>query len=180
MRGFLHFNSVSSWPGTGRLRRFLHDRGGVVAIELALVAAPFFFVVGCIIEQGAIMLTDYSLQKGTESAARLIRIGEAPATLDDFRLEVCSAALVVPGCSTTNPPAIAIESADTFAQLGTALAGTYATGKGSSAILVKVTYDWQYLLPINHLLQLMGAEGPTWADGPYRMTAVSVFRNEPF
>lgn len=177
MRGCLGFNHVILRSGRGRLQRFLHDRRGAVTIEFALVAVPFFFIVGCILEQGAIMLTDYSLQKGTETAARLIRIGKAPATLDDFRRELCSAALLVPGCTTTNRPAIAIESADTFAQLGTALPGSYGTGKGSSAILVKVTYDWQYLFPINHLLQLMGAD---WRDGPYSMTAMTVFRNEPY
>lgn len=162
----------SRWRKTGGIAR---DQRGAVAVEFALIAVPFFFLLGCIFEEGLIMLTEYSLQRGTERAARLIRIGSPPATVDAFRQRLCEDVFLLPNCSTTNPPVVRVRNAKTFTGLETAsLPSDYEPGTGGSAVEVKVTYRWEYLFPLWRLFD------PDSNVETYGLTAVSVFRNEPF
>ena len=146
-----------------------------MAVEFALIAVPFFFLLGSILEEGLIMLTEYSLQRGTEGAARLIRIGRPPRTLADFREEVCAAALAVPNCRTTTKPKIFVRYAADFESLDMApSAQVYDTGLANSAVIVSVTYEWEYIFAVRKLLN------PASRDKSYEITAVTTFRNEPF
>ena len=159
----------------GCFTRLMRDTGGAAAVEFALVAAPFFFIIACICEQGLIMLADYSLQRGTESAAREIRIGDAPATEVEFREAICKAAILLPDCSTSRLLDIRVRNARSFALLETAsLPTTFEPGAGGDAVEVKATYRWRYIF------QLPRFYDPDSNVRFYRMTAVSVFRNEPF
>lgn len=156
-------------------RFFIRDQSGAAAVEFALVAVPFFAIIALIFEQGLIMLADYSLQRGTERTARLMRIGTPPATLEAFREALCKDVFLLPNCSTTNQPEVKVRNAKTFAELDSvSLPTDYEPGMGGSAVEVTVTYNWQYLFLLPRFF-----DSESNVDA-YRMTAVSVFRNEPF
>jgi len=160
-----------AWHGT--IRRFTEDVRGAVAIEFALVALPFFLIVANICEQGLIMVTEYSLQRGTENASRQIRTGQATDEAD-FRNAVCEAAVVVPLCE--RRVRIQVRNAAKFADLKTTVAGEiFEPGSSSSAVKVRVTYRWELLF-----FSFTSIISNTADDRAYRIAVTSVFRNEPF
>ena len=57
-------------------KRFRKDRKGVAAIEMALVAWPFFAIMFAILEQGVVFFAEFSLEHNVAQAARQIRTGE--------------------------------------------------------------------------------------------------------
>lgn len=68
-----------------------------------------------------------------------------------------------------------MRNAKTFAELDSvSLPTDYEPGMGGSAVEVTVTYNWQYLFLLPRFF-----DSESNVDA-YRMTAVSVFRNEPF
>ena len=157
--------------GRGRFRRFLKDAKGAVAIEFALVALPFFFIVANICEQGLIIAPEYSLQRGTENASRLIRI--AKPTEAEFRSAICEAAVIVPRCE--QRVRLQVRHATKFEQLTTdASSEIFDPGGSNSAVKVRVTYRWRLLF-----FPFVNFISNTSDNRFYRITAVSVFRNEP-
>lgn len=160
----------------------MRDIRGSVAIEFALVALPFFFLVANICEQGLIMVMDYSLQRGTENAARMIRVaparmggGSTAPSLTATELEnaICEAAAVIPRCE--QRLRLQVQNAPTFSLLNPAATGEmFEPGEVNSAVRVRVTYHWPLVFA-----SFLGFLSNTVDGRSYRMTAVAVFRNEP-
>lgn len=149
----------------------MRDRSGVTAVEFALVAAPFFFLVANICEQGLIMLMDYSLQRGTEAASRQIRIN-TPITQEEFRNSLCEAASLVPNCETSLT--LQVQSAESFGLISEVSGEVFDPGVINSAVRVRATYRWRLVF-----LPFLGYLSNS-ADGRfYRIIGVTVFRNEP-
>ena len=59
------------------VRRMAKSEDGAAAVEFALVAFPFFMIMGCICETGIMLFTEYSIQAGVQEAARQIKTGQA-------------------------------------------------------------------------------------------------------
>jgi len=162
-----------------RLVHFRRAQDGATAIEFALVAIPFFMVVGCIIEIGIMLAQEYTLQNAAQDAGRTLRTGSAGAmTGDQFRAEVCSQGAAVRDCDTTL--GILVESAATFSELS--VPGILDIGPGinafnaggpKQAVAVVVTHDWQFIFPF------MGFFSNLPDGDARRLHGIAVFRNEP-
>jgi Flp pilus assembly pilin Flp len=162
------------------LVHFRRAQNGATAIEFALVAIPFFFALGCIIELGVMLAKEYTLQNAVQDAGRTIRTGNAAAmTGEQFREEICNHGASVTDCTATL--GILVESAPTFAGLSVpdvANIGpgvqSYSTGIPGEAVAVVATHDWQFILPF------MGLFFSNLPDGnARRLHGIAVFRNEP-
>lgn len=86
----------------------LRDRRGVVAVEFAIIAAPFLYVLFAIIESGLIFVANIDLSNATMALARQIRTGAITAvsstattsgtvlSLNDFKNAICTKMAFVP------------------------------------------------------------------------------------
>lgn len=154
-----------------KLARFIRDRRGAVAVEFAVVAIPFFFLIANICEQGLIMLMDYSLQRGTESASRQLRIN-TPTTQEAFRNSLCEAALLLPNCEAALR--VQVQSAKSFGLLTDVSGEMFEPGVIDNAVRVRATYRWRLIFFPSMSFLSNAAD-----DRIYRIIGVSVFRNEP-
>lgn len=96
------------------LRKWLRNEEGAAAIEFALLAIPFFYLVFAIIE-ASLMFTSASLLEGaTSSAARLVRTGQIQQAGGDqeaaFRDALCDYATVLIDCNNVVIEAIPLSS----------------------------------------------------------------------
>ena len=74
------------------MRRFGHDRRGVAAVEFALVAIPFFFIVFAIIETCLVTTAGVILTNSVNGAARQVMTGAVQkGEMDEagFRKVIC-------------------------------------------------------------------------------------------
>ena len=173
-------------PTLAVLRR-RRNRDGSSAVEFAMVAFPFFFMMFAIIELGMVFVTDSVLDTAVIETGRLVRTGQAAGsnlTAEEFKTQLCgkmsifsgqcaSRATVdvreIPQFRNQNPPD-PMASGTSFdpSQL------TYTTGQPGSLILVRTWYKQPLFTPF--LKQALSQLG----DGDTIMTATTAFRNEPW
>lgn len=174
-----------------RGRRFLHDQRGATAVEVGLLALPFFSIVGAILETSVVFLSGQILDSAVHDVGRLIRTGQSQAAgtnIDTFRNQVCDR-LHGLFADCTNKLYVEVQLLDSF----TATSITppvdwtceteecewtreevYAPGQGSSIVLVQAYYQW----PV--ILNLGGLSLANLPGGKRLLGAATVFRNEPF
>ena len=175
----------------GGLRRVVRRmkkaaRSGSAAIEFAFIAPVFFILLMGTMEVGIMFFAQFTLQKATNDAARLIRTGQvagATMTATQFRTTVCNAVSPLLACDGNLQ--IDVES---FANFGTAnypaaLTGTntlnpalnnFAPGGVCSVVLVRTFYTWSVVTPI--LTPFM----VNMANNMHLLSATAAFRNEPY
>lgn len=127
-------------PTTKRRRwlTFLGDRKGATAVEFALVAAPFLFLLIAIIQTFLVFFSQQLLETAVNQSSRLILTGQAQAqnmTQSQFASAVCNA---LPGMFNCNNLMIDVEVATSW---GTANAGTPSLTYDSNG---NITNTWQY------------------------------------
>lgn len=178
-------------PGRGgRLARLWREERAATAVEFALVAAPFLFLMGAIFELAILFLAGQVLDTATADAARLIRTGQAQQaamTATQFKNEVCKRLYVLFDCNN-----VYVESKvySTFGSIGS-LANysaykdssgnfdptkvtSYQPGNGSAIVVVRVFYNYPVIFK-TLLWDETSAPG-----GKVLITGVAAFRNEPF
>jgi Flp pilus assembly protein TadG len=181
----MRFSSlVSRW-----LRTALADRRGTTAIEFAILAPPFFLIIGGILQTAMVFLAQQILDSATQDAARLVRTGQGQTfSTTDFKTQICNELFGLFDCSDGNKFRIYVApignfTAGTTPGASPVDAGTgkftlandyYDPGAGSSVMSVKVYYKWSVFL------SFMGFSLATNSDGTRLMAAVRVFSNEPF
>lgn len=178
----------------GILRRFTKSDAGSSAVEFALVATPFFYVLGCICETGLMLFSEYVLQNSVQDAARLVRTGQVAASdgtttvsAADFKTTLCSQVSIIIDCA--NKVTVYVNNAATFAALDTSLADPASIGPNSAggayptvynpggqlkAAAVVATYDWYFSFPFMDFL------GNIANGKARRIYGLGIFRNEPF
>lgn len=176
------------------LNRFKKSDNGATAVEFALVAGPFFFVLGCICETGLMLFTEYVIQNSVQEAARLVRTGQASAgdgtiTLSstDFKAKICEEVSIIVDCS--GGVSVYVNNAATFASLTTTMPSPLAVGVSNTgakykmvyqpgaqlrAATVIATYDWDFAFPFMDFL------GNIRGGKERRLHGLAIFRNEPF
>src|SRR5690606_25010801 len=81
-------------PRRPRFRRgFLRATEGSAAIEFAMVALPFLFMLFAILELVVVFMLDSVLDNATVETGRLVRTGQASAagmTATQFKTSVCA------------------------------------------------------------------------------------------
>lgn len=172
-----------------RGRSLSRDERGVTAIEFALLAFPFFGIIGAILQTSLIFLASQVLESAVHDASRAIRTGQvqgASMTLDQFRTDVCGrlyglfddcAGLHIRVNTVTNfqsatvvPPV----NSNCTAPCDWTQAQTWTPGGGNAVVLVQIYYRYPVLLQLGPLgMSNLG-------DGRRLLGSATVFQNEPF
>lgn len=170
------------------LRRFLTQQDGVTAIEFAMLAAPFLYLILAILETGILLFSEYVIEHGVGNAARMIRTGEVQTdglTASEFKTLVCGSLATYLDC--TSRLHVDVRAFDDFA--GVALPdpltdegelsddvttnAQFQTGDPLDAVVVRTYYAWPLFTPgISHLANM--------TDGRRLLAAGAAFRNEPY
>lgn len=180
----------------GRLRRssaarFRGNEDGVTAIEFSMIAPIFFLLLGSIMETGIMLFTEYTLQTSVQSAARLVRTGQAQEqqlTAAQFKNKICDMAEIVMDCAgkvtvymTTAANFAALQAAvPSYLNVGNSYGGppnptSYACGSPSQSVAVIATYDWKFTMPF-----LKEHFGNVDGNTKRRLAGFAMFQNEPF
>ncbi len=86
------------------LKRFFRNDDGVVAIEFAAVAFPFFLLIVGTLETAIVFMAGMALDHGMQRTARFVQTGQAVIanmSQSDFKTMVCDNAVMLPNCLTT-------------------------------------------------------------------------------
>ncbi len=183
----------------------LRRRDGAVAIEFAIVATPFIFLLFAIVELGIIFVTNINLSNATLLLARQIRTGGIVApgssatsssgiTLDlaDFKQAICSKLPMVPAATCTTQLQVDIRTQSTFgiASPSPSSGNTfnsaslcYYSGSGGSIVEFHAYYLWPVATPVL-LSALVNAttykSGGTSTSGNfYVLQSAEAFKIEP-
>lgn len=176
------------------LRRYRKSTKGATAVEFALVAFPFFYVLGAICETGLMLFTEYVMQNAVQEAARSVRTGQvsttsgtATVTAADFKTSICNDVSTLISCE--GSVSVYVNNATTFASLKTSIADpltigqqsngswsatVYSPGGSKAAATVIATYDWDFAFPFMDFL------GNVFNGEKRRIYGLAIFRNEPF
>jgi Flp pilus assembly protein TadG len=179
----------------GRLRRtaraLARSTGGATAVELALVAVPFFLLLFGTIELALVFLLSTSLENATDLAARQVRTGEMQtaggATAASFKTLVCNNLGWLQGDCASN----LYVDVRTFASFQTVSAPqpittsgktktfdpsklTFDMGNAGDIVVVRTYYTWPLITPmVQQAIQ-------TLSDGRMVISSTAAFRNEPY
>jgi Flp pilus assembly protein TadG len=135
------------------LRRFARNRSGVAAVEFALIAAPFFFLLFAMIEIAAVFVLGSILENAVLEAARDIRTGRAQSSgmsQAAFRTAVCDRIVVLGTCDNVEIDVRVFEDFDNVDQSSPIDGGAINTddfgfdpGDAGDIVLVRVFYRWR-------------------------------------
>ena len=170
-----------------KLRDWAGDRRGVAAVEFAMIAAPFFFLIFGLLEICVIFIMSSVLEHGLNEAARGIRTGQLQSgedfDRDAFEEVVCSEVFDLFACegkiqldvktyssfsSTSNPSAINDEG-----ELDTE-GFDFDPGGSNEIVVVRAFYEWELMTPI------LSAPLANLSNNRRLLQSTGVFRNEPF
>ncbi len=175
---------------TRRLRQrtdLKHRREGASAVEFAMVAAPFFFMMFAIIELGVVFVTDSVLENAVMETGRLVRTGQAEmGEIDEgeFKQALCDRMSVFKN-DCDERATVDVREIPQFrdATVPDPMANgesfeddelTYVTGEPGSLMLIRVWYERPLITPFL-------SQGLSRLDnGKMIMTATTAFRNEPY
>lgn len=168
-----------------KLRRFQKNEEGVTAIEFGLLALPFFAIIGAIIETSLVFLASQILDSAVHDSARFIRTGQAHTasyTASSFRTAICDSLYGLFDCDqikikvseVANFGAASLNSVVDVVDGSWTVVEIYDHGAGNSVILVEAYYKW----PVT--LDLFSFNLSNLPDNTRMLSAVRVFRNEPF
>ena len=168
------------------LARFAAERRGSTAVEFAMVAAPFFFMMFAVLELAFVFVLDSALENATIETGRLVRTGQANSqgyTASQFKTAMCQRMSIfsgdcmakvtidvreIPQFTNPNPPDPTAGGSFSEAGLG------YDNGDPGSLMLVRAWYRHSLFTPfLSQGLSRMG-------DGKAILTATTAFRNEPW
>jgi len=170
-----------------RLRTFVRADSGAAAVELALVAMPFFALLFAIVELALIFLVSSSLENATEQAARTIRTGQfqngGTTTAQAFKTEICNNfGWLQADCSTNL--SVDVRTFATFQSVTAPqpvtnkvfnpAALTFVPGGPGDIVVVRAYYQWPLIAP------LMSQALETVNGGKNLITTTATFRNEPY
>lgn len=175
---------------TSRLQRKLSewasDRRGQTAVEFALIAAPFFFIIFGLMEISLIFIMSTVLEHAVSDSSRGIRTGqaqEAGFSEVEFRNAVCSKMFDLMGCDSNLHIDVKRLNSFSAANLSSPLDSDgnfddsdfdFQPGNANDIVAVRVYYEWGLITPI------LSAPLANMANGKHLIQAATVFRNEPF
>lgn len=177
------------------LARFRRDQDGATVVEFAVVAFPFFAMMGAILEMGMMFFTTQVLEEATFQTSRSLLTGRSyeiynstpTINTERFRRDICSRAPVLVPCDRLAIDVRAYNSFD-LARTGT-LGSNPVAGAGNvlntsgfgftqpqpkQIVVVRAVLDYQLYTPnISNALVNVGG-------GRRAIIATTTFRAEPF
>jgi Flp pilus assembly protein TadG len=168
------------------LRSWFRNDGGVVAIEFAMLALPFFVLLFGIVETSFMFASSIVLEGGTAEAGRLIRTGQAQDTADPeatFRDELCDQVSDIIPCASVQYEVISIPNG-TFADTedyepqydsdGNFMPQGFSAGDSNDVVLIRAVYRYEFLIPYLGTLINRGH------GNAVNLMSVTVIKNEPY
>ncbi len=174
-------------PGARRLRRLARREDGAVAVEFALVAAPFLALLFAIMETAMIFFAGQTLETATADTSRLIMTGQAQSQgyqMTEFKNALCSRIYGMFDCA--NKIKIDVRTIGTTSFGSANTSKPISNGKVDSdnfgfkpggpgcIVITKVMYEW----PV--FVSLLGLNLADLANGKRLLMATAAFRNEPY
>lgn len=181
---------ASPWKRVWRRRReLLGDTHGATAVEFALLAPMFFFVIAAILQTSVIFLASQVLESAVQDASREVRTGQmhqGNGSVESFRTSVCDRLYgLFADCDGLH---VRVVSDDRFDNLQVEVPvnmdcqnpcswtadQVFIPGGGEKVVLVQVFYQYPVVIPL-------GPVGmANLGDGSRLMGSSTVFKNEPF
>jgi Flp pilus assembly protein TadG len=178
-----------------RFRRFARpgwrgDERGSAAIEFALIAPVFFFLMFVIAETALVFIAEQVLDNAVFETARLIRTGQTQSmSADDFREEVCNRAALFINCEGSDFY-LEVVPATSFADLADKIDTSPIDeddedggfndppavdfGDAGGIMLVRVYYQW----PTNQIFGSLSLKN--LSNGKRLIGSFAAFCNEPY
>ncbi|MFN7054411.1 TadE/TadG family type IV pilus assembly protein [Hyphomonas sp.] len=169
-----------------RWRQYAENRRGAAAVEFAMIAVPFFFMIFGLIEVCMIFIASSVLDHAVYEASRPIRTGgvqRESLDKDEFRATVCERFYNLMDCN--NLLHVDVRTINRFGLtpngIPTDAAGnidpgllTYNPGGPAEIVAVRVFYEWPLFTPVisRPLVNMPGNK--------HLLHSAAVFRNEPF
>lgn len=162
---------------------FARKQDGAAAVEFALVALPFFWLLLVIFETAGVIFTDIALQNGVTETARLIRTGQVQnqnISESKFKELLCKNIASYIDCSKirvdiTKSATLAGITGPDMMTVKDSTAQSFQPGGPMEWVLVQARYDWKLTVPGISRLANMGSNSSV-----RRLVAGAMFRNEPY
>ena len=165
------------------------DKRGAAAVEFALIAIPFFFLLFGLLELALIFVMGTVLEHAVHEAGRQIRTGQfqtATSSQTDevrFKQMICDRLMDLMSCDARLM--IDVKSFSSFGASTNAVsfksngeldtdAFDVSPGAADEIVVVRAYYSWGLITPI------MSKPLENLPNGRHLLSAVAVFRNEPF
>lgn len=170
-----------------KFRAWLEDKSGIAAVEFALIATPFFFLIFGLLEVCVLFIMSAILDHGLIEASRSIRTGqlqEGGFTQVAFKTAICTELYDLMDCDSklrldvktfdsfslaTNPNVIDPDTGEVNDS-----DFEFDPGDANDIVVVRAFYEWDLIIPI------MSAPLANMSDSRRLLQATVVFRNEPF
>jgi Flp pilus assembly protein TadG len=168
-------------------RRWRRSEDGAAAIEFAIVAPVFFFLMFVIAETALVFIAEQVMDNAVFEAARLVRTGQvqlAGWTDDEFRDEVCDRMSVFVDCE--GDFFLEVKSYDNFAEMNDNLDDpvdeedafddetSFDFGTPNDIVIVRAYYQW----PINPIMGMQWKNA--MSNGKRLIGSFAAFCNEPY
>lgn len=170
--------------------RFAQDERGASALEFAIVATPFIFLMLAIFQIGYVYSANFALDGAVADSARMIRTGQAQMQGFDaakFKQELCKGLVGPLSCGRLM---LDVRAYDSFSAAAAGLtqpldskgnANTnmaFDPGSPEQVVIVRAFYplDMPPMLPS----AVAGGVNSNMADGDQMLVSTAAFRNEPY
>jgi Flp pilus assembly protein TadG len=172
----------------GRGRRVAGDESGSAAVEFAVIAPVFFFLMFVIAETALVFIAEQVMDNAVFETARLIRTGQVQGTMstEEFQTEVCNRMSVFVDCD-GGDFYLEVKAFGGFEELKNSMnasptdeeeefkdPGAFDFGEPSEVVLVRAYYQW----PTNAIFGSLSLKN--MANGKRLIGSFAAFRNEPF
>ena len=167
------------------LSRARADERGAAAVEFAIVAPFFFFLMFVIAETAMIFVAEQVMDNAVFESARLIRTGQvqkAGMSASNFKKDVCGRMAVFISCDSNFY--LDVRAFNTFADLESGKpiddkekfkpAPAFDFGESGDIVMVRAYYQW----PTSKMLGGMSLQN--LSNGKRLIGSFAAFRNEPF
>jgi len=169
------------------MRKPITDDSGATAIEFALLAIPYVFLMVGIIELAIMFAAGTMMEGATSSAARMIRTGQIQQGASDesgreaaFRQAFCNFATALIRCEDvviearqlTNFSDAGSEGAD-YDEEGNMESSGFETGDSNDKVLIRTFYRYEFMTPF--IGRLLGGE-----DSAFDFTSTIILQTEPY
>lgn len=168
------------------LRKFRNWRKqdqGVVAVEFAMIALPFFTLLLGTVEMSLFYASSVVLEGASEAAARVVRTGQAQGDPETaFKNKLCGMVDALIPCDALVYEAIVMPG-NTFAEAeglapnydadGELVPGGFNAGSASDVVLIRTSYKYTFFVP---MIGYMVSGGSNYAN----LTSTVVIKNEPY
>ncbi|MEM1086176.1 MAG: TadE/TadG family type IV pilus assembly protein [Pseudomonadota bacterium] len=168
------------------IEQWADDKRGVAAVEFALIATPFFFLIFGLLEVCVLFIMSSVLEHGVNEAARGIRTGQLQENgfgQVAFKNAVCAELFDLLDCDAKLR--FDVKTFDSFSdtQNPDVLDGSgnlddsdfdFDMGDANDIVVVRAFYEWQLITPI------LSAPLSNMSSDRRLLQATVAFRNEPF